>query len=184
MNVLVLNTGSSSLKFQVLETDLEAIEKNADRQLARGVIERIGSEALVNLKVEGRPALRRTAALRDHRAALDYLLRWLVSAEAGVPGIKALGDNPARPPKSVKDFRRILAGTAPRAQFQEWPQEMQESFATAFHNIILHPKFLHQVRRLTRTFRNGNLIGEEQMYRLLLMLAGPVAMYGIISSQK
>ncbi len=55
MNVLVLNTGSSSLKFQVLETDLEAIEKNADRQLARGVIERIGSEALVNLKVEGRP---------------------------------------------------------------------------------------------------------------------------------
>ena len=66
MNVLVLNSGSSSLKFQVIETDLEAIEKNADRQLARGVIERIGSEALVNLEVEGRPALRRTAALRDH----------------------------------------------------------------------------------------------------------------------
>ncbi|HEY8232783.1 MAG TPA: acetate kinase [Vicinamibacteria bacterium] len=92
MNVLVLNTGSSSLKFQVLETDLEAIEKNADRQLARGVIERIGSEALVNLKVEGRPALRRTAALRDHRAALDYLLRWLVSPEAAVPGVSALAD--------------------------------------------------------------------------------------------
>lgn len=92
MNVLVLNTGSSSLKFQVVETDLEAIEKNADRQLARGVIERIGSEALVNLKVEGRPALRRTAALRDHRAALDYLLRWLVSPEAAVPGLASLGD--------------------------------------------------------------------------------------------
>ena len=35
MNVLVLNTGSSSLKFQVIDTDLDAIEKNADRQLAR-----------------------------------------------------------------------------------------------------------------------------------------------------
>jgi acetate kinase len=92
MNVLVLNTGSSSLKFQVVETDLEAIEKNADRQSARGVIERIGSEALVTLKVEGRPALRRTAALRDHRAALDYLLRWLVSPEAAIPGLGALGD--------------------------------------------------------------------------------------------
>jgi acetate kinase len=92
MNVLVLNTGSSSLKFQVVETDLDAIERNADRQSARGVIERIGSEALVTLKVEGRPPLRRTAPLRDHRAALDYLLRWLVSAEAGIPGLGAIAD--------------------------------------------------------------------------------------------
>src|SRR5262245_13177809 len=92
MNVLVLNTGSSSLKFQVVDTDLEAIEKNADRQSARGVIERIGSEALVTLKVEGRHPLRRTAPLRDHRAALDYLLRWLVSPEAAIPGLGALAD--------------------------------------------------------------------------------------------
>ena len=92
MNVLVLNTGSSSLKFQVIETDLDTIEKNADRQLARGVIERIGSESLITLRVEGKPALRRTAALRDQRAALDYLLRWLVSPEAGVPGLVSMGD--------------------------------------------------------------------------------------------
>src|SRR4029453_13667572 len=92
MNVLVLNTGSSSLKFQVVETDLDAIERNADRQSARGVIERIGSEALVTLRVEGGPALRRTAPPRAHRAALDYLLRWLVSSEAATPGLGALGD--------------------------------------------------------------------------------------------
>src|SRR5512138_4000214 len=92
MNVLVLNTGSSSLKFQVIDTDLDAIERNADRQLARGVIERIGSESLVTFRVEGKPAVRRTAALRDHRAALDYLLRWLVSPEAGVPGLSSVGD--------------------------------------------------------------------------------------------
>jgi acetate kinase len=92
MNVLVLNTGSSSLKFQVIETDLDTIEKNADRQLARGVIERIGSESLITFRVEGKPALRRTAALRDQRAALDYLLRWLVSPEAGVPGLVSVGD--------------------------------------------------------------------------------------------
>ncbi|HET9229581.1 MAG TPA: hypothetical protein VFR31_23065, partial [Thermoanaerobaculia bacterium] len=29
MNVLVLNCGSSSLKFQLIATDLEAIEQNA-----------------------------------------------------------------------------------------------------------------------------------------------------------
>jgi acetate kinase len=92
MNVLVLNTGSSSLKFQVIDTDLDTIEKNADRQLARGLIERIGSESLVTFRVEGKPSVRRTAALRDHRAALDYVLRWLVSPEAGVPGLKSMGD--------------------------------------------------------------------------------------------
>jgi acetate kinase len=92
MNVLVLNTGSSSLKFQVIDTDLEAIEKNADRQLARGVIERIGSESLVTFRVEGKSSVRRTAPLRDHRAALDYVLRWLVSPEAAVPGIASVGD--------------------------------------------------------------------------------------------
>ena len=35
MHVLVLNTGSSSLKFQVVDTDLDAIEKNADRHTYR-----------------------------------------------------------------------------------------------------------------------------------------------------
>jgi len=92
MNILVLNCGSSSLKFQVIETDLDIIEKNADRQLAQGVLERIGSESLITLRAAGRPPLRRAAPLRDHRAALDYVLRWLVSPEAGIPGIAALGD--------------------------------------------------------------------------------------------
>jgi acetate kinase len=92
MIVLVLNSGSSSLKFQVIDTDLEAIEKNADKTLAQGVIERIGSEALINLRAEGRPPLRSTAPLRDHRAALDKVLRWLVSPESNVPGVASIGD--------------------------------------------------------------------------------------------
>ena len=92
MNVLVLNCGSSSLKFQVIATDLEAIDRNEERELARGVVERIGSESLITLKAGTAPQARFTAPLRDHRAALDYVLRWLVSAEAGVPGLSSLGD--------------------------------------------------------------------------------------------
>jgi acetate kinase len=92
MNILVLNCGSSSLKFQLIETDLEAIERNADRQLAQGVLERIGSESLITLRAGGRPPLRRAAPLRDHRAALDHVLRFLVSPEAGIPGFQSLGD--------------------------------------------------------------------------------------------
>ena len=76
MNVLVLNSGSSSLKFQVIDTDLEAIEKNADRQLARGLIERIGSESLVTFRVEGKPARapHRGAARPPRRARLPAAL--------------------------------------------------------------------------------------------------------------
>jgi acetate kinase len=90
MNILVLNCGSSSLKFQLIATDLELIERDADRELARGVIERIGSEAILTLRVEGRPVQRLAAPLRDHRQALDYILRWLVSAEAAVPEVSSL----------------------------------------------------------------------------------------------
>ncbi len=92
MIVLVLNSGSSSLKFQVIDTDLEAIDKNADKTLAQGVIERIGSEALITLKTEGKPSSRSTAPLRDHRAALDLVLRWLVSPDSDVPGVASIGD--------------------------------------------------------------------------------------------
>jgi acetate kinase len=92
VNVLVLNCGSSSLKFQLIETDLEAIERSADQQKARGAIERIGSEAVIQLQARGKPPVRRAAPLRDHRAGLDYVLRWLVGADPGSPGLGSLGD--------------------------------------------------------------------------------------------
>jgi acetate kinase len=92
MNVLVLNCGSSSLKFQLIETDLDIIDRNADVQKAKGVIERIGSEALITLSSTGKPTARRAAPLRDHRAALDHVLRWLVSSEPSAPGLASLAE--------------------------------------------------------------------------------------------
>jgi acetate kinase len=92
MNVLVLNCGSSSLKFQIVQTDLDLIEKDADRQLARGVVERIGSQALITLTSGGKTRPKDAEPLRDHRAALDYVLRWIVSEEAAIPGIRSLAD--------------------------------------------------------------------------------------------
>lgn len=92
MNILVLNCGSSSLKFQIITTDLELIDKEADEQKAKGIIERIGSQSLITLQAKGRPALKQAAPLRDHRAALDYVARWMVSPEAQIPGIRSLAD--------------------------------------------------------------------------------------------
>ncbi len=92
MNILVLNCGSSSLKFQIIETDLDIIEKNADVQKAKGLVERIGGQSLATLQATGRPALKQAVALRDHRAALDYVIRWIISSESHVPGIHSLAD--------------------------------------------------------------------------------------------
>jgi acetate kinase len=92
VNVLVLNCGSSTVKFQIIETDLELIERDADQCLARGLIDRIGGQALISLEAIGHPKERHAEALRDHRAAIDYIVRWIVSAASRIEHITSLGD--------------------------------------------------------------------------------------------
>jgi acetate kinase len=92
MNVLVLNSGSSTIKFQLIATDLDLIAKNADRRLARGTIERIGGEAVVSLTAEGSPSVRTGESLRDTRAAVDFILRWACSDSRVIPEIHSVGD--------------------------------------------------------------------------------------------
>jgi acetate kinase len=88
--ILVVNCGSSSLKFQVIETDAGAIGADSERRLARGLIERVGGHALGEISFDGGPKLKRDAPLRDHRAALDWAIRQIVGAE-GSP-VRALAD--------------------------------------------------------------------------------------------
>jgi acetate kinase len=92
MNILVLNCGSSSVKFQLIETDLDLIEKNADRRLASGLIERVVGQAIITLQVEGQPKIRRAEPLRDHKSAIDYILRWLISPESKISNLNSLAD--------------------------------------------------------------------------------------------
>lgn len=92
MNVLVLNCGSSSVKFQIVETDIDLIAADSDRRLARGIVERVGSLALINFQAEGGVKVIEDAPIRDHRAAVDRIIRWIVSPEANIPGIRSLSD--------------------------------------------------------------------------------------------
>jgi acetate kinase len=92
MNVLVLNAGSSSLKFQVIATDPERIKQNADERLMRGEVEHIGGEAVLSLQTAGGPAQKLTASLRDTSAALDYVIRWAVSDKSGKSQIRSSAD--------------------------------------------------------------------------------------------
>ncbi len=92
MNILVLNCGSSSIKFQVIATDLDRIEKNTDERLAHGIVEFHGGQAIVTLTAEGKAAHHSTAPLRDTRAAVKLILNWVVSKESEVEAVKSKSD--------------------------------------------------------------------------------------------
>ena len=92
MNVLILNCGSSSLKFQLIDTDLERIAQNTDKRLAFGQIERIGGAAIVTFTAEGGEAQRSAAPIKDIRSALEIVLRWLSSEASGVKQVNSLAD--------------------------------------------------------------------------------------------
>jgi acetate kinase len=92
MNVLVLNSGSSSLKFQLIATDLERINKDGDERLCRGEVERIGGEAIVTVQKGDGPRQKFTAPLNGISAALDYVIRWIASDGSGVAEVQNLAD--------------------------------------------------------------------------------------------
>ena len=91
LKILVLNAGSSSVKFQLIETDADAITNATDRRLARGQIERIGGEAIITECVEGGARTVSTAPIRDHTAAVEHVIAWLVSDSSGV-AVSKVGD--------------------------------------------------------------------------------------------
>jgi acetate kinase len=92
MNILVLNCGSATVKFQIIETDQELIASDADRTLARGVVERIGSQAVISFQADGQAKQRSGEPVRDHRAAIDRILRWIVSPDSEIEHIETVGD--------------------------------------------------------------------------------------------
>ena len=91
MNVLVLNAGSSTLKFQLVSTDAGHIAAHTDEKLARGQIERIGGEAIFTLRRRDGLTSRGSAPMRDVRAAVEYIVSWLASDESG-PVIGTVGE--------------------------------------------------------------------------------------------
>ncbi len=78
MNVLVINAGSSSLKYQLLDMSDESI-------LAKGIVERIGAEGTVlkHTKV-GSKKVEILKSLNDHTGAVKLVVETLLSEEHGV----------------------------------------------------------------------------------------------------
>ena len=77
MKILVVNAGSSSLKYQLF--DMESGEV-----LAKGNCERIGIDGVITHKRPGKEDYKSDAKLPDHKAAIELVLSLLCDAELGV----------------------------------------------------------------------------------------------------
>ncbi|MBQ8290428.1 MAG: acetate kinase [Clostridia bacterium] len=77
MKILVINAGSSSLKFQVIDMDNEEV-------IAKGICEEIGGKSGFKFKVPGREDYKVSVSLPTHAEALQLVLDTLVDEKLGV----------------------------------------------------------------------------------------------------
>ena len=81
MKILVLNCGSSSIKYQVIDM------KSADDYtlLVKGIVERIGlSDAILTHKPTGKSKYEIVKSIPDHTSGISLILDALVDPEHGV----------------------------------------------------------------------------------------------------
>ena len=80
MNVLVINCGSSSLKYQLISSDTEEV-------LAKGLCERIGIEgSAITHRPAGKDKVTTKVDMPDHTAAVKYVIEKLTDPSVGVVG--------------------------------------------------------------------------------------------------
>ncbi|MCK5075116.1 MAG: acetate kinase [Calditrichia bacterium] len=88
MKILVINAGSSSVKYQLIETDNQ-------EALAKGLVERIGLAGAVLTHQTKKEEIKLTGEILDHKKAIEYVISILLSKNHGVINdvseIKAVG---------------------------------------------------------------------------------------------
>jgi acetate kinase len=104
MKVLVLNCGSSSLKFQLIETDGESV-------LAKGLVEDHGGTAVLHYEADGQKPVRDAIGKFDMKAAVERALAVMSDGEKSVlahPGeIGAVGHRVVHGGEKFKTSVRI-----------------------------------------------------------------------------
>lgn len=77
MKILVINAGSSSLKYQLMDSD-------SGKVFAKGLCERIGIDGRLTHKVPGRDDVKSDIAMPSHAEAIQSVLDILVDPQKGV----------------------------------------------------------------------------------------------------
>jgi acetate kinase len=90
VKILVLNSGSSTVKFQVIETTDASGESRRQQKLARGLVDRIGAAASYRFEAQGTTANSDFVAIGDHEQAVRLIIDWL-RANGHAGGFDAVG---------------------------------------------------------------------------------------------
>jgi acetate kinase len=78
MDVLALNCGSSSVKYQLFNWDKKEV-------IAKGVVERVTiGDSFINHEALGKPTYKEQSECHNHRVAIDLIIRTLIHPEHGV----------------------------------------------------------------------------------------------------
>ena len=102
MNVLVINCGSSSLKYQLIDSESEAV-------LAKGLCERIGIDGRLVYQKTGLDKEITEAAMPTHKQAIQMVLEALVNPKTGALG--SLSEIDAVGPRVVHGGEKFAAST-------------------------------------------------------------------------
>lgn len=79
MHILVINSGSSTVKFQVIETPDATDDLLRQQKLARGLVDRIGAGASYRFEGLGRSTQSGSLPVGDHEEAVRSIIHWLRS---------------------------------------------------------------------------------------------------------
>ncbi len=77
MKILVINCGSSSLKFQLIDSESEEV-------IGKGLCERIGIDGIINFTPEGKDKITKNVPIPDHNVAIKLVIEALTDPSTGV----------------------------------------------------------------------------------------------------
>lgn len=167
MNILVINAGSSSLKYQLYDMRDESV-------LAKGLVERIGMDSsILTHKPTGKQEVTEVSEILEHTTAIRKVLGMLTDAEHGVISsihdIQAVGHRVVHGGESFKEsalvnsevkseIRRLfdlaplhnpasmMGIQAAESNMPEIPQVVV--FDTAFHQTMPEKSYLYAIPRV------------------------------------
>ena len=158
MKILVINAGSSSLKYQLIDMDNEQV-------IAKGNCERIGIDGIFGYKTADGKEIKKNVDMPDHRAAFMQVKDALTNSEVGVikdlSEVSAIGhrivQGGARFSESVIEGIESLIPLAPlhnkghvqaiRACVEVFGKEVPQVvvFDTAFHSTMPPKAYIYPI---------------------------------------
>jgi acetate kinase len=118
MNILVINAGSSSLKYQL-------IKMNEEKVLAKGVCDRIGIDgSVIKHKTHDGRSTEKKIAMKTHKDAIEQLIRVLTDPDLGV--IKSLDEIKAVGHRVVHGGEKFFKSVIIDAEVMKTIEECEE----------------------------------------------------------